>query len=330
MISVRLPPTFIEATPSSQPPMTRCRPMEKSKGSLRSTEGVEFRALRAVLVEPAGIVHDARLAGLRRGAGADAVSMICKPEAVVMGFPAVWADAMVEHDDGRGNRSRQCGKRGLENGASGRSHLNAPRSRDGRLSLQGEGMSIAIFQCGRRASVQPAAVADRWRKRRSNGEGLSARQIAESGARARKLNVTPPATAIGRHSRPWRRRPVPISEQACQLRRTERPGPARSRRQVRRRGHSAASTTRPSTRDDSGGRRRRTSAPSGSTTSNQALKSIAADDDAPRRGGSRVEVILRILPDQRTVVPDVLRLRRGRNRPARRHLMNGGIERCPA
>jgi hypothetical protein len=24
------------------------------------------------------------------------VSMICKPEAVVMGFPAVWADAIVE------------------------------------------------------------------------------------------------------------------------------------------------------------------------------------------------------------------------------------------
>src|SRR3982074_2075312 len=39
---------------------------------LAAVEGaVELLALGAVLIEPAGVVHDANLAGLRRGAGAD-------------------------------------------------------------------------------------------------------------------------------------------------------------------------------------------------------------------------------------------------------------------
>ena len=42
MISVRLPPTFMEATPSSQPAITRFWPIGNSNGSLRSTEESNF------------------------------------------------------------------------------------------------------------------------------------------------------------------------------------------------------------------------------------------------------------------------------------------------
>src|SRR3989338_8470801 len=38
MVSLRLPPTFIPATPSSQPLMTCPAPTRKEKGSLRSIE----------------------------------------------------------------------------------------------------------------------------------------------------------------------------------------------------------------------------------------------------------------------------------------------------
>src|SRR6267142_750983 len=42
-----------------------------------------------------------------------------------------------------------------------------------------------------------------------------------------------------------------------------------------------------------------------------------ADDDTPCARGSRVEIVLAVLPDQRTTLPDILRLRRGCNGPAR-------------
>jgi len=42
MIKVRLPPTFMVATPSSQPAITRRCPIGNSNGSLRSTELSNF------------------------------------------------------------------------------------------------------------------------------------------------------------------------------------------------------------------------------------------------------------------------------------------------
>ena len=52
---------------------------------------------------------------------------------------------------------------------------------------------------------------------------------------------------------------------------------------------------------------------------------LAADDDPPRPRRSGIEIILRILPDQRAVLPDILRLRHGCDGPARRHRMHGGL-----
>ncbi len=40
---------------------------------------VEFGAFRAVLVQPAGVMHADRLAGLRLGAGADHLVMVLHP-----------------------------------------------------------------------------------------------------------------------------------------------------------------------------------------------------------------------------------------------------------
>jgi len=52
---------------------------------------VELLTLGAALIEPAGVVHDASLAGPRRGAVPIWVSMICNPEGVVTVFPTSWA-----------------------------------------------------------------------------------------------------------------------------------------------------------------------------------------------------------------------------------------------
>ena len=43
----------------------------------------------------------------------------------------------------------------------------------------------------------------------------------------------------------------------------------------------------------------------------------------PAHRRSRIEIILAVFPDQRAVLPEVLRLRRGRDGPARRHRLHG-------
>lgn len=63
MMSVRLPPTCIVATPSSQPRITWPARLE-FEGLAAIQRAVELLALGAVLVEPACIVHDANLARL--------------------------------------------------------------------------------------------------------------------------------------------------------------------------------------------------------------------------------------------------------------------------
>ena len=50
------------------------------------------------------------------------LSMICKPEAVVMGFPAVWADAVVEATDVETAAAMAANAVWMHR-ASGRSHL---------------------------------------------------------------------------------------------------------------------------------------------------------------------------------------------------------------
>ena len=70
MISVRLPPIFIDATPSSQPRDDAALADRKLERLVAVDRGVEFLALGAILIEPAGVMHDDGLARARRRAGA--------------------------------------------------------------------------------------------------------------------------------------------------------------------------------------------------------------------------------------------------------------------
>jgi hypothetical protein len=64
MVSLRVPPTFMPATPWSQPWITWPRPSANANGSLRSRDESNFDPLISVIVEPAGVMDgDALAAG---------------------------------------------------------------------------------------------------------------------------------------------------------------------------------------------------------------------------------------------------------------------------
>src|ERR1700728_1601821 len=76
---------------------------------------VEFLALGAVLIQPAGIMHDADLAGLRRSAGAGLGVGELQSRGCGHGFPGGLSES------GGGSREADyCSERGDQNGGRGR------------------------------------------------------------------------------------------------------------------------------------------------------------------------------------------------------------------